>query len=366
MLNINALLLNLGRYHALVQRTRTKKLSFLQIRRKFYADYWSDAAKKVGADIRDVGSDYFLISKNNRSVLVQFHQVSIDTYLNLKLVTSKTMIQKILAKGGYPIPRFKIFDISSLNKARDWMAEQQGSFVIKPSRGSGGRGITTGITNDKRLKKATVAAAASLKKESLIIEQQVKGDSYRLLYLNGKLIDVIQRCRPTVVGNGKSSIRELIADENRQRHETGTSRSFNPLTVDLDCLFYLEDHHMNLNTVPKQGEKAMVKNVANENAQRDNFSVRARAHPYYQELGKKISESLSLNLIGIDIMAEDVAAPLDTQGGVINEINIPPGLHYHELIDNQQDKADIGQQVLEFIFTKSAIDPTIPSDLCPF
>src|SRR5688572_32104639 len=47
----------------------------------------------------------------------------------------------------------------------------------------------------------------------------IAGASYRLLYLEGRLIDAVRRDPPTVTGDGYSTIRRLIAHENRRRLE---------------------------------------------------------------------------------------------------------------------------------------------------
>lgn len=351
MFAISSELMNLRSYYALARRLWKGELDFLKLREQFYADYWSKAAREIGGNISDAGHNYYRITKNGKSTFVQCHHVNLDTYMNLMMVSQKPLFHKMLIENGYPVPEYKEYDIKNVKKASDWMRKRKGRFVIKPSGGSGGYGITTGINNDKRLRLASIAAAAYYYKQKIImIEEEFAGDSYRLLYLNGKLIDAIRRNRPTVVGDGKNSIRQLIHNENMQRYGCGPSRSLSEITIDLDCKFCMEDNGISLDTVPMSGETVIVKNVANQNSNRDNFTVRDNVHPYYHELGKKISSLLGLKLIGIDVMASDVAVPLDENGGVINEINIPPGLHYHELIANSENKAVIGPKILEYVF----------------
>jgi len=49
-----------------------------------------------------------------------------------------------------------------------------------------------------------------------LVEQQAQGDVYRLLYLNGKLLDAVQRSSPSVLADGRSSIRKLIQLETKR------------------------------------------------------------------------------------------------------------------------------------------------------
>ena len=266
------------------------------------------------------------------------------------IADQKTLVHRVLSQNGYPIPMHKEYVLNDLQDIANWIRTEKGRFVVKPTGSSGGSGVTTGVNSAKRLRSASITAAEVFYKQEILIEKEFSGDSYRLLYLNGKLIDAIKRMRPSVIGDGKHTIRQLSHDENMQRSGSGP-RALGNLTIDLDCKFYLQDNGISLDTVPKSGELVRVKNVANQNSPRDNFTVRDRVHPYYYELGKNVSSIFGFKLIGVDLMAPNLDAPLDENGGVINEINIPPGLHYHALIANSEDRADIGPQILDYIFT---------------
>jgi cyanophycin synthetase len=336
---------------------------FAAARERFYHNFWFEAAESVGAEIRDLGQGFLQIQKGGRSTLVRLHHVNIDTYLNLMIVDNKPLIHKLLRDCDYRVPRFVEYELHKLAKAREFMDEIEGCCVVKPSAGSGGTGITTGINSRKRLRQASLAATSTYYRQKPIIEEEVEGDSYRLLFLDGELIDAVRRGRPTVVGDGAATLRELIHAENRERLGSGPSRSFTCLSIDLDCKFRLEDNDMTLKSVPAPGETIIVKNVANQNSVRDNHSVRDKVHPSYQELGRRITSLLGVKLIGADIMCEDITVSLNESGGAINELNIPPGLHYHELIENQGSAARVATQILEYLFADPVMHLTVPKSL---
>ena len=52
-------------------------------------------------------------------------------------------------------------------------------------------------------------------------------------------------------------------------------------------------------------------------------------------------------------MSEDISASPLRSGSMINEINIPPGLHYHELVENQQKFSGVGAAVLEYLLREA-------------
>ena len=100
--------------------------------------------------------------------------------------------------------------------------------------------------------------------------------------------------------------------------------------------------------------------VANENSNRDNFSVDGIVHPHFHKLGKHFSSVLGIKLIGVDVMATDISVSLDESGGVINELNIPPGLHYHELIANRGAQTNVATQILDNVFSGSDLQISMP------
>ena len=353
--------MNLWRYGALARRVLSRTPAFTEIRHRAYFNWWVAAAEEMGAEITDIGQRYCRITKGELSTIIQDSSVNIDTYLSAMLVGNKPFIHDILESTGCRVPRYREYDFADLETAADFMASVGGRFVVKPSAGWAGFGVTTGVNSRSRLRRASIAAASANFRQRPMIEEEVEGDSFRLLYLDGRLIDAVQRRRPTVIGDGKSTIRQLIRRENEQRLGSGPSRAFWHLAVDLDCEFYLEDMGLSLSTVPPAGELRDVKNVANQNSNRDNSTVRRDVHPYFHDLGRRICSLLGVKFIGVDVMAPDLTVPLDDNGGMVNEINVSPGLHHHELIANPEEGAKVFSQVLNYIFSGAKIDIALPA-----
>jgi D-alanine-D-alanine ligase-like ATP-grasp enzyme len=354
-------LMNLWRYGALARRVLTKTPSFERARERAYVNWWASAAAEMDAEFADLGQGYCRVTKGELSTIIHKSTTNIDTYLSSILVSNKPFVHELLENSGYKVPRYKEYDFTDLNAASDFMASVGSRCVVKPSAGWAGHGVTTGVNSRKRLRHATIVSAAASFRQRPMIEEQFEGDSFRLLYLGGRLIDAVKRSRPTVVGDGKSTIGQLIQKENDERLGSGPSRAFWCLTIDLDCKFYLVDKGLSLNTVPPDGDVLAVKNVANQNSNRDNISVRNDVHPYFHEIGRHVSSLLGVALIGLDIMARDLTTPLNVSGGMINEVNITPGLHHHELIANPEDRANVCSLILEYIFSGAKNDIALPA-----
>ena len=284
---------------------------------------------------------------------MQYHYMDLDTYFSRGLADDKVFVTRLVRELGFFAPRFREYTLRSVSSAVRFMEEAGVPCVVKPRVGSGGFGITTAVNTRDRLIAASLAASNSLSLPALMIEQQIAGDSYRLLYLDGRLLHAVRRGRCTVIGDGLSTIRELIARENERRFTDSRLQSLTALTIDLEMKYVLTDHGKTLRTVPDRGERVIVKNVCNQNCRRDQEDVTAYVHGDYAELAGALRTRLGAHLIGIDVMSEDISASPLQSGSAINEINIPPGLHYHELVENQQKFSGVGAAVLEYLLREA-------------
>ncbi len=326
--------------------------SFDDVAYAFYEKFWQKASKNVGAELTPLSYGYWRIGRGDQWTLVNHHHVMLDYYMSLEMVGNKPLIHHLLKHNECPVPRFVEYDINSLGVARDFLKELKGRpGVVKPAGGtSGGKGITTKILQRDRLEKASIHAATF--NWSLLLEEEVPGNSYRLLYLDGKLIDAIRRDPPTVTGDGKRTIQELIRAETKERiRDREKFRSLRPLIGDMECVYHLKEQGLSLKSVPAAGRQVAVKTVISDNGRPENHRVRTEVHPSIEQLGSRLATTLGLRLAGLDIIARSLDQPLESSGGVVNEINIPPGLHYHVLVAEDETTPPIGEMILETIFT---------------
>ena len=84
--------------------------------------------------------------------------------------------------------------------------------VVKPDVGNHGNGSTINITDLDQLKKAFQVAQSI--HPHVIVEEYVKGFDFRLLVINGKLVAAAKREPAHVIGDGISSIKNLIQETN--------------------------------------------------------------------------------------------------------------------------------------------------------
>jgi cyanophycin synthetase len=239
-------------------------------------------------------------------------------------------MHRLLASHGLPSPRHIEFTLADMKPAALFLEGTERPCVVKPACGTGGGlGVVTGIRTRWQLARA--AWKASHSGDHPIIEEQVEGENYRLLYLDGKLLDVVRREPPAVV-DGTSTIQQLLERVNQERLRQEGAVSHGQLTLDLDVQTTLRHQGLSLRSVPSAGTRIRLKTVINENSSQENVTARDELCADILCEAAQAVQLSGLRLAGVDIIAADPGRSLRESGGVILEVNSPPGFfwHYHK------------------------------------
>jgi cyanophycin synthetase len=317
---------------------------------------WERTAANVGADFSPIGRGFYEVRRDAKVTFVDSSGAFVDSRLGAKMALDKVLMHRLFESDpGYRAPEYRSYSLGTIHRAYDFLDATPTRVVVKPARnGYAGRGVTAGIDDPRDLRSAAIEAAAFSSDQ--MVEQHIDGSSYRLLFLDGALIQTLLRRPPHVVGNGRDSVLKLIDAENARRRESAECRSLHPLQPDLDCRLTLRARGLSLSSVPAEGEAVEVKTVVNQSAAEDNEIVSTPVHEDLLDLGARVSALLQLPLVGLDVITEDLAAPLAESGGVVNEINAQPGLHHHYLVCNPEAGVDIAAAVLEYALAHAADD----------
>jgi cyanophycin synthetase len=313
-------------------------------RNTLYARLWEEACRELSVRCEIDEKGYIRIEDGSTMTLMFQNLLQIDHPVTLKIARDKAYVLDRLAEAGVPVPPFMEFTLASIERAEAFLREH-GTCVVKPSYGAaGGDGVTTNITSPRQLRSASVYA--SLFSPTLLVERQIEGESYRLLYLDGELIDAIRRSAPSVVGDGASSVRELVDQENERRKAAGGSRSVTRLIMDEETRNTLEAHGLTPASVPAAGERVVVRQAVNDNSSSENERLDPLPHPSIIAQGATAAAVVGVALAGVDLITTDIARPLAETGGIINEVNVTPGLHYHYQVFNPGASSRVAVPVL--------------------
>ncbi len=324
-------------------------LQYRKLRQRYYDELWQDVAENLMADICHDQFGYSRISRNGLVTFVKQYQVMLEDHLMLKVMGDKAMTYSLLGEMGVPLARHCLFSMQNLDVAEGFLASQK-TVVVKPASGTGGgRGVTTGIDTISQL--ISAARLAARFDHTLIVEEQLQGASFRLLYLDGKLIDAIRRDPPVVVGDGVSTIKKLVGEENNRRKNELPVRALSPLVVDKDARNWLQEQGISLSDIPETGQIVQIKRAVNENDRSGNVNVSARVHPDIAQQCGELVRKLGARFVGVDLICKDISQPLDPENCRISEINTTPGLHHHYLVANPEEANPVAEMVIDYMLS---------------
>lgn len=315
-------------------------------RREFYYRIWKDAAEKLNAQFTRLPNGFVEIALNGAVTRMYENIVKIDDPLIVKLVRVKPFVHKQLQPVGIAVPQYCEFVLETLDEAKAFLRRIGKPCVVKPASGeAAGHGVTTNVQTERELLWAAINA--SLYSLDLIIEEQIEGTSYRMLFLDGEMLDATRRRPPVVVGDGKSSIRDLIEQENTRRSRLPEGATLTRIQIDADCRSTLARKGLSLGAIPAPGEEVEVKTAVNDNSAEDNIScVSEIGKPLVEELARA-TQVLGIRLAGIDLITPDPRKTLNEAGGAIIEVNSSPGLHHHYNVRNLDRENPVAIPVLK-------------------
>ena len=220
--------------------------------------------------------------------------------------------------------------------------------VLKPQYGNQGKGVILNIKNEKELIQSYNQIQAEYK--DIIIERYHIGDDYRVLVVDYKVIAVALRTPPYVIGNGLSTIRELIAKENEnikrgECHEKNLSK----IKIDNEVIQCLKSQGKNLNAVLDNSEKIYVRRNANLSTGGEAVDCTDKICEENVKICERAARILNLDICGIDICSDNIGIPLKENNGIIMEMNSAPGLRMH-ISPSKGKSRDIGRYIVNMLY----------------
>lgn len=257
---------------------------------------------------------------------IQATVTSETSSIGVEIACDKEDTKYLLEQAQIEVPRGDIISReSSLEEACRYVGYP---LVVKPVGGNHGRGITVNIKN---YEDAVVAFhAAKNVSPKVIIEKYITGEDYRLLVINNVLVAAAKRSPAHIIGDGKSTIKELVDEVNSDpRRGYGHENVLTKITINDLTKTIIAAKGYTDDSVPAKDERVILKDTANLSTGGTAEDVTDIVHPSNVSMCERISKIIDLDICGIDIMTTDISQPLNETGGAVLEVNAGPGFRMH-------------------------------------
>lgn len=244
---------------------------------------------------------------------------------------NKSFLKKVFRKNSIPVPRsveLTLFRSPAYHKDKlqKIFDEFTKPIIVKPRVGSRGRHTTTNIHSYEDFVKAI--EVAQIMTPYIIVEEHVVGDVCRATIVDGKLCGFYRAGVPTIVGNGRSTIQELIEEKNKTKNER-----IGEVEINTEIIDHIARSGFTLKSIPKEGEKIPLTYRTGRLFGGLTHEMLDELHPSFVPILEKVGSIVGLGVAGFDCIVPEPTEEADSQRWGIIECNTLPfiDLHYYAL-----------------------------------
>jgi len=242
------------------------------------------------------------------------------------IAQNKDDTRRVLSNVGLPVPEGGV--AATLDAALELAGSLGFPVILKPLDASHGRGISGRLDDLDGVRSAWPAATEH--RPRAVVERFVTGRDYRVLVVNGRVVACAERVPARVVGDGHTTVRELIHRENQDpRRGRGHTRILTRLPEDVATVAFLSRSGRGLDDVPAVGEVVCLRGTANLSTGGTSVDRTDEIHPDNVTACEMAAGIVGLDIAGIDVLSPDISVPFRENGAVIIEVNAAPGLRMH-------------------------------------
>lgn len=276
-------------------------------------------------DVHRLAKTFSLTSEQNSYVFYRSRGELVSNEA-MDICQDKDKTKVVLDNAGVPVPKGKVFSQSATDEELVQFVEEIGyPVVLKPTRGSQGRGVYTNVINREGFLAALDNLRSEFKYSKYVIESYVEGNEYRLYVVDDQVIGAINRVPANVIGDGKSTIKKLIQKKNNEKKKN-PYLSVKLIKIDFEVLYSIKSLGYSLESIPPKGETIFLRQKSNVSAGGDPLDATHLLSPEVKEIAVNAVKSIpGLPHAGVDVIVDS----RDEKKCTIIEVNASAALGLH-------------------------------------
>jgi D-alanine-D-alanine ligase-like ATP-grasp enzyme len=309
------------------------------------AQIFQNIAPKIGARIVmepewNVAGQ--IIFKNGRKRYFRASTIDLNPVGSSDVAKDKDFANFFMKQMGYPtVPGKTFFSTEwahaihsrrNIDAAYRYAARLGFPVIVKPNSGSQGVGVAK-VYGKREFYRAMRFVFGH--DRVALVQTPVSGKDYRIVVLDGKIISAYERIPLNVVGDGKSTIHQLLAAKQKQFASTGRDTII--WRKDDRIVRSLRRQELFMHSVVPMRKTVFLLDNANLSTGGDAVDVTKTIHPEFKKIAIRLTADMGLRLCGVDLMVNGEISGKPGRYWVL-EVNASPGLDHYAKAGKAQEK----------------------------
>jgi D-alanine-D-alanine ligase-like ATP-grasp enzyme len=274
------------------------------------------------------GSGIIRCEKGDKELFFKSTTTALTPSYGVFAAEDKVLTNSLLTAHNIAMPETVVVGESDGIDAALKLLKTAERVVVKPVNTNHGDGVSIGITSRKALSQAIAfARKVGGSTPDVLVQRQVEGDEYRFLVVGKKVIAVAGRRPPMIVGDGRSTVKQLIDELNRDPRR-GEGHTSEMTRINLDDVIEHRGKAF-LKKVVEKGESVYVLDTSNLSRGGQSVDFTDVASPALKKMAVQAAQCTFLGIAGVDIMTKDITSEKGDDSYVI-EVNLGPGIRMHQ------------------------------------
>jgi len=305
-----------------------------------------DAAMKKGLEAKIISCRFNLIkiSYKGKEIFIKGTSFPVNSQPACFIANNKFLTKRVLQSHNIPSPRSWL--VRTPAKAREMvLSKNLFPCVLKPIKGGHGEKVFANIESLEEFNETLPSVFTEPGEKNVLLEEFVKGKDYRLLVVGKKISAVMERIPAHVVGDGKSNVRQLIKQFNKnplvgKKYEKPLCR----IKLNGEAKRNLKKQGKKMTYIPRKNEMFFLRQNANISTGGIGRDVTSEVDSKLKKAAIRAAEAVGMAITGVDIIYDKSTGKLN-----VLELNDCPGIdihHYPAAGKSQQVAIDI----INFLF----------------
>ncbi|MDU4911171.1 bifunctional glutamate--cysteine ligase GshA/glutathione synthetase GshB [Clostridium baratii] len=279
----------------------------------------------------------------------QATKTSKDAYITALIMENKLVTKKVLEKNNIKVPKGGYYE-NIEDALGDYYKYKGNQIVVKPKSTNFGIGITI-FKGDFTKEEYNRAVEIGFENDNeILIEEFIKGKEYRFLVINDEVCGILHRVPANVVGDGKSTIRELVEEKNKNPlRGKGYKTPLEKISLGEAEEMFLRESNKDFDYVPSEDETVYLRENSNISTGGDSIDFTDDIDDSYKEIAIKAARSVNAKITGVDMMINDIKEKANSNNYGIIEINFNPAIHIHSYPYKGLNRK-VAEKVLKLLF----------------